>query len=51
MKSLAEQIATTAANLRASKPRSHLRIKLEIRLRDLVVKELKREIRAEKKAA
>lgn len=49
--SLSEQIESTAASLRAAKPRSHLRLKLEIRLRDLVVKALKREIRLEKKAA
>jgi hypothetical protein len=45
-KSIAQQIAETSRSLREAKPRSHLRIKLEIRLRDLVVKQLKREMRA-----
>lgn len=49
--SLAEQIESTAASLRSAKPRSHLRLKLEVRLRDLVLKLLKQEIRQEKKAA
>lgn len=50
-KSLADQIESTAASLRAAKPRSVQRIKLEFRLRDLVTKALKLEIRMGKKAA
>ena len=45
---LAEQIAVTRRSLAAAKPRSHLRIKLELRLRDLMTRKLKQEL---KKAA
>lgn len=48
---LPQQIERTAAQLRAAKPRSNLRLKLEIRLRELVTIQLKREIRQGKKAA
>ena len=45
MKSLAQQIEETAA-LRRAKPRSHTRLKLELRLRDLIVRQLEKELRA-----
>lgn len=43
--SLAEQIAVTRRSLAVAKPRSHLRIKLELRLRDLMTRKLKQECR------
>ena len=51
MKSLAQQIASTAASLRAAKPRSNLRLKLEFQLRELIVKQLRKEIRQDRRAA
>ncbi len=51
MKSLASQIHQTSVSLRAAKPRSHLRLKLEIRLRELITKQLRKEIRQERRAA
>lgn len=48
---LAEQIERTAAALRAAKPKSRERIRLEFKLRDLVTLALKKEIRLGKKAA
>ena len=44
--SLAEQIRQTRASLAAAKPRSYLRIKLELRLRDLMVRKLKQELKS-----
>lgn len=43
---LLEKIADTSRRLRATKPRSHLRLKLELQLRDLVVRQLKKERKA-----
>lgn len=43
---LAQQIADTSRRLRAAKPRSRLRIELELRLRDLIVRQLKKELKA-----
>lgn len=43
---LAEQIAQTRNSLAAAKPRSILRLKLELRLRDLITRKLKQELRA-----
>ena len=51
MKSLATQITSTAARLRAAKPRSNIRLKLELELRALITKQLRREIRQERRAA
>ncbi len=51
MKTIAEQIASAAARLRATKPRSNLRLKLELELRQLIVKQLRKEIRQERRAA
>ena len=43
MKTLAQQIQDTQSSLRRARPRSNLALKLQIRLRDLVVRELKKE--------
>jgi len=51
MKSIAEQITSTTARLRAAKPRSNLRLKLELELRTLITKQLRKEIRQERRAA
>jgi len=51
MRNIAHQIVETAARLRAAKPRSHLRVKLELELRALIVKQLKREIKQDRRAA
>lgn len=45
-RTLADQIAQTADQLRKAKPRSHLRIKLEIKLRDLVTRQLRKELKS-----
>lgn len=42
---LSEQIVVMRCRLSVAKPRSNLRVKLEIQLRDLMLRELKREIR------
>jgi hypothetical protein len=51
MKTIAQQIAETAGRLRATKPRSNMRLKLELELRALIVKQLRKEIRQERRAA
>lgn len=51
MKSLAIEIATTKARLRAAKPRSHLHLKLELQLRALMTKQIKRENKQDRRAA
>lgn len=43
---LPEKIADTSRRLRVARPRSHLRLKLELQLRDLVVRQLKKELRS-----
>ena len=43
MKSIAQQIDETLASLRRAKPRSILRLKLELRLKDLMTRQLKKE--------
>jgi hypothetical protein len=48
---LAEQIERTATELRATLPRSQRRIELEFRLKHLIARQLRAEIRAERKAA
>jgi hypothetical protein len=48
--SLAEQIASTRRRLAAARPRSNQRIELELRLRDLMTKQLRREIRKDRAA-
>jgi hypothetical protein len=50
-KTLAQQIEETAASLRQAKPRSEQRIRLEYKLRDLVTRQLKKEIKAGHHAA
>ena len=45
-KSIAQQIAETRASLSRAKPRSYQRIKLEIKLRDLVMRQLRKELKA-----
>jgi hypothetical protein len=47
---LSEQIIIMRCRLSVAKPRSNLRVKLEIQLRDLMLRELKREIRKDKAA-
>ena len=46
MKTLSEQITETRKSLSSAKPRSNLRLKLELRLRDLMTRKLKQEMRA-----
>ena len=48
--SLSEQIASTRRRLAAARPRSNQRIELELRLRDLMLRQLKHEIRKERAA-
>ncbi len=43
---LAQQIEQVSRGLASAKPRSHLRLKLELKLRDLILRKLKQEIRA-----
>lgn len=49
--SLSEQINRTKAELRSVKPRSRRRVELETRLRSLVLQQIRREIRADKRRA
>lgn len=51
MKDPAIQIAHTRAELRTAKPRSRRRVELETRLRILVLQQMRREIRQEKRRA
>lgn len=46
---LTEQIETTKLEMRTVKPRSRRSVQLEIRLRDLRLKQLGREIRSSKR--
>ena len=48
--SLSEKIASTRRRLAAARPRSNQRIELELRLRDLMLRQLKHEIRKDKAA-
>jgi hypothetical protein len=48
---LVQQIASIKRRLEASKPRSELHLKLAIELCQLVTKQLKREIRSDRKTA
>jgi hypothetical protein len=48
--SLASLIASTRRRLAAAKPHSRARIELELKLRDLMTKQLRREIRQDKAA-
>jgi hypothetical protein len=48
---LIDKINWTKAELVNTKPRSHRRIELELRLRDLITRKLRAEVRAERKAA
>jgi hypothetical protein len=47
---LSEQIIVVRCRLSVAKPRSSLRVKLELQLRDLMLRELKREIRKDRAA-
>ena len=51
MKTLAGDIARTKIELAHTKPRSRRRVELETRLVLLMAKQLRREIRSDKKAA
>lgn len=46
MKKINQQIAETKRELETTKPRSRRRVELENRLRDLIVKQLRKESRA-----
>ncbi len=48
---LREMIATTKTSLLRSKPRSQRRVELELQLRDLVTKQLRTEMRQERRKA
>lgn len=48
---IAEQIIVMRCRLSVAKPRSNLRVKLELQLQDLILRELKREIRGQRRAA
>jgi hypothetical protein len=48
---LSEQIIVMRCRLMVAKPRSNLRVKLEMQLRDLMLRELRKEIKQERKAA
>lgn len=45
-RTLIEQIGQATEQLRRAKPRSHLRLKLEIKLMDLVTKQLRKELKS-----
>lgn len=47
----AQQIDRTRAELRTAKPRSRRRVELETRLRILVLQQMRREIRQERRRA
>jgi hypothetical protein len=51
MRTLADRIGAVKRELVRSKPRSLRRIELQARLRDLVTRQLRRELRNEKRAA
>jgi hypothetical protein len=51
MKSLARQIEDTSRELARTPLRSHRRVILFVRLRELILKQLRKEIRQERRAA